>query len=120
MGNPNNEFLEKAAVLGLAVPTAAMVGSKVGQSVDKPNSYESEKQYRDSIRGKNYATPDIEDKLEEIRRSMKPSGGGGGESTARPKVMKKGGKVKKMSKGGSASSRADGIAQRGKTKGRFV
>jgi hypothetical protein len=34
--------------------------------------------------------------------------------------MKKGGKVKKMSKGGSASSRADGIAQRGKTKGRFV
>ena len=34
--------------------------------------------------------------------------------------MKKGGKVKKMSKGGSASSRADGMAQRGKTKGRFV
>ena len=34
--------------------------------------------------------------------------------------MKKGGKVKKMLKGGSASSRADGIAQRGKTKGRFV
>jgi len=37
--------------------------------------------------------------------------------------MKKGGKVKKMKKGGtvsSASKRADGIAQRGKTKGRFV
>ena len=36
---------------------------------------------------------------------------------------KKGGKVKKMSKGGnvasSASKRGDGIAQRGKTKGRF-
>jgi len=29
-------------------------------------------------------------------------------------------KPKKMAKGGSASSRADGIAQRGKTKGRFV
>lgn len=28
-----------------------------------------------------------------------------------------GGKVKKMAKGGTASSRADGIAQRGKTKG---
>lgn len=28
--------------------------------------------------------------------------------------------VKKMSKGGSASSRADGIAQRGKTRGTFV
>ncbi len=31
--------------------------------------------------------------------------------------MKKGGKVKCMSKGGSASSRADGIAVRGKTRG---
>jgi len=31
----------------------------------------------------------------------------------------KGGKVKKMAKGGSASSRADGIAQRGKTRGKM-
>jgi hypothetical protein len=31
--------------------------------------------------------------------------------------MKHGGAVKKMAKGGSASSRADGIAQRGKTRG---
>jgi len=29
-------------------------------------------------------------------------------------------KGKKMAKGGSASSRADGIATKGKTKGRFV
>ena len=34
--------------------------------------------------------------------------------------MKRGGKVKKMAKGGSASSRGDGCAQRGKTRGRFV
>lgn len=34
--------------------------------------------------------------------------------------MKKGGKVKKMAKGGSVSKRADGIAQRGKTKGRML
>ena len=34
--------------------------------------------------------------------------------------MKKGGKVKKMSSGGSASSRADGCAQRGKTRGKMV
>jgi hypothetical protein len=34
--------------------------------------------------------------------------------------MKKGGGVKKMAAGGSASSRADGIASRGKTKGRMV
>lgn len=34
--------------------------------------------------------------------------------------MKKGGGVKKMASGGSASSRADGIAQRGKTKGKLL
>jgi hypothetical protein len=31
--------------------------------------------------------------------------------------MKRGGKTKKMAKGGSASARADGIATRGLTKG---
>jgi hypothetical protein len=36
-------------------------------------------------------------------------------------MMRKGGKVKKMAKGGStASKRADGCATQGKTKGRFV
>ena len=39
-------------------------------------------------------------------------------------TMKRGGKVKKMAKGGSAKSsasrRGDGIARKGKTKGRFV
>jgi hypothetical protein len=34
--------------------------------------------------------------------------------------FKKGGAVKKMAKGGSASSRADGCAVRGKTKGRMI
>jgi hypothetical protein len=34
--------------------------------------------------------------------------------------MKKGGMAKKMASGGSASSRADGIAQRGKTKGKML
>jgi hypothetical protein len=33
--------------------------------------------------------------------------------------MKKGGKVKKMAKGGNVSTRADGIAQRGKTKTKY-
>lgn len=37
-----------------------------------------------------------------------------------PNTKAKGGKVKKMAKGGSASSRGDGIAHKGKTKGRFV
>lgn len=34
--------------------------------------------------------------------------------------MKKGGKVKKYAKGGSVSSRGDGIARKGKTRGRIV
>ena len=34
-------------------------------------------------------------------------------------ALKKGGKVKKMASGGMASSRGDGIAQKGKTKGRM-
>jgi hypothetical protein len=34
--------------------------------------------------------------------------------------MKKGGKVKKMAAGGSASKRADGIATKGKTRGKIV
>ena len=53
------------------------------------------------------------------------AGGSGGskprdeELNAGASAMKRGGKVKKMASGGSASSRADGIAQRGKTKGRM-
>jgi hypothetical protein len=34
--------------------------------------------------------------------------------------MKKGGAAKKMAMGGSASSRADGVAQKGKTKGKLL
>ena len=34
--------------------------------------------------------------------------------------MKKGGATKKMASGGSASARADGVAQRGKTKGKML
>lgn len=41
--------------------------------------------------------------------------------SANAQEFKKGGKVKKMAKGGStASKRADGCATKGKTKGRFV
>jgi len=41
------------------------------------------------------------------------------ELTSGRSAMKKGGKVKKMSSGGSASSRADGIAIKGKTRGKM-
>ena len=46
-------------------------------------------------------------------------GGGAGRGTSNIMAMKKGGKVKKMSSGGSASSRADGIATKGKTRGKM-
>jgi hypothetical protein len=71
--------------------------------------------------------------LREAENEMKRESTRGGESARRDtslrgKIremtgMKKGGKVKKMKKGGtvsSASKRADGIATKGKTKGRFV
>ena len=45
-------------------------------------------------------------------------GGGAGRGFSNM-AMKKGGKVKKMSSGGSASSRADGIATKGKTRGKM-
>jgi hypothetical protein len=42
-----------------------------------------------------------------------------GEGDEAGNLMKRGGSVKKMAKGGSASSRGDGIAQRGKTRGKM-
>ena len=56
------------------------------------------------------------------RRPMPPAMPPGGMTppAAPPMGMKKGGAVKKMSSGGSASSRADGIATKGKTKGMQV
>jgi len=57
------------------------------------------------------------------RRPMRPAMPPGGDMappSAPPMGMKKGGGVKKMSSGGSASSRADGCATKGKTKGTQV
>ena len=54
--------------------------------------------------------------------------GGSGRGVSKPRdegldgavlAMKRGGKVKKMANGGSASSRADGIAVKGKTRGKM-
>jgi hypothetical protein len=66
-----------------------------------------------------------------IRDVMRESGGGGGKAkvdedlNAGASAMKRGGKVKKMASGGmtskasSASKRADGIATKGKTRGKI-
>ena len=58
---------------------------------------------------------------EEEKRRMEEQAAA--EQAAAKGGMRKGGKVKKMAKGGSvgsASKRADGIATRGKTRGRMV
>ena len=65
---------------------------------------------------------------EEVMIAEEAPAGGAGIMVGREKMQdkqtfKKGGKVKKMAKGGSVSSaskRADGCATKGKTKGRFV
>jgi hypothetical protein len=50
-----------------------------------------------------------------------PKGVGESEPDMNPiPAKKKGGMVKKYSKGGTASSRADGCATKGKTKGRII
>ena len=52
-----------------------------------------------------------------VARNASPTKGGRG-SGYKP-ALKQGGAVKKMASGGSASRRADGIAQRGKTRGKM-
>ena len=63
------------------------------------------------------------DELDRINKSVDTRGDYDYEPTARLMGMKKGGAVKKMASGGSvgsASSRGDGCAQRGKTRGRML
>ncbi len=66
----------------------------------------------------NIAANKLEDREEEKqRRAMEAAQTG---AAPAPAGMKKGGKVKKYSSGGSASKRADGCAMRGKTRGKIV
>ena len=59
---------------------------------------------------------DKDEEKEKEKKGTRPMVGEENEPT-----MRRGGKVKKMAKGGStASKRADGCATKGKTKGRFV
>ena len=74
---------------------------------------------KDSDEGR-YAAPGYGD----LGQFAGGSGSGGSkprdeELNAGASAMKRGGKVKKMASGGSASSRADGIATKGKTRGKI-
>lgn len=69
-------------------------------------------------------TPEIRAKRAMMMRGAKDDAmmeaAGSAYDKAMPAPYKKGGGVKKMSAGGSASKRADGIATKGKTKGAMV
>jgi|688.fasta_scaffold707983_2 hypothetical protein len=74
---------------------------------------EAQKAKAEAERPRTYA-----ERLQDMGRLPKPSGGGGGGGGIKsmkyePKTFKSGGKI-------SASSRADGIAQRGKTRGKII
>ena len=59
-------------------------------------------------------------KSQSVQREVMNEGRRETRGTVPAAALKKGGAVKKMANGGSVSKRADGCAQRGKTKGRFV
>lgn len=87
-----------------------------GQPIARTASYVPRDQYTSS--GK--ATVDKQDAIAKRDASMKNYTPRMDPFAAdRRKEYKHGGSVKKMAFGGSASSRADGIAQRGKTRGKF-
>jgi hypothetical protein len=87
-----------------------------GQPLQLTTNYVPRDQYTSS--GK--ATVDKQDEMARRDASMKNYTPRRDPFAAdRTKEYKRGGSVKKMASGGSASSRADGIAQRGKTRGKF-
>ena len=69
--------------------------------------------YGDLKMSQREAKEKADEKIEEMKRKQEPSGGGD-ETKAVPKAYKAGGKAS------SASSRADGCAVKGKTKGKIV
>jgi len=85
-----------------ATPSA---GSQMGPGSSATKNTESEKPQEDFASIKNM----LANRRARIAR----------DNAALESGMKKGGKVKKMASGGSASSRADGIASKGKTRGKM-
>jgi hypothetical protein len=102
-------------------------GSKVGPDMGKVNKPKPKAKPKASIKklkdtsGDYYTADGISGDMGSASGEMGPDMGKVNKGGYDPEEgMKRGGKVKKMAGGGSASSRGDGCAQRGKTKGRFV
>ena len=101
-------FLEKAGVTALGIPAAMMAGEMARDVIDGNTGPSS----TNAVKEKSKREMDIE-RLKAKDKDKEPSGAGS-ESKSKPLNYKKGGKVS------SASSRGDGCAIKGKTKGRFV
>jgi hypothetical protein len=75
---------------------------------------------RVKVKGGMPYNPEVAKKAQAAQREVMNEGRRETRGTVPAAALKKGGAVKKMASGGSVSKRADGCAQRGKTKGRFV
>ena len=93
--------------------TAKDVATFVGPGAAVLGAGYADLQHTKSVSKKEREAKEETDKAEELKRKKETSGGDS-ETKATPKTYKSGGKVS------SASKRADGIAVKGKTKGRMV
>ena len=93
--------------------TAKDVAAFVGPGAAVLGAGYADLQHTKSVSKKEREAKEETDKAEELKRKKETSGGDS-ETKATPKTYKSGGKVS------SASSRADGCAIKGKTKGRMV
>jgi len=62
----------------------------------------------------------IKSGVKELRTDNKEEGEEGEEGATEEPGMRRGGRVKKMAKGGKVGGRGDGCCTKGKTKGRYV
>jgi hypothetical protein len=112
-----NDAFNQAQLQGMQKRGADMLGGGTPQavSVQAPQQPQQSSPYAANLGAAPVSTP--------APTSAAPTPAANGANFATP--MKRGGKVKKMASGGmtsksSASRRGDGIASRGKTKGRMV
>lgn len=123
-GGIGGKLAEAAVPLGGLAGAAGMVGaSKMVLDKAKEGKVDREAAAEMKRESRGVAKPANFDAMEESKRDAKDRANAKKQDAAYDKAMpspyKKGGKVKKMSAGGFTRA-ADGIAQRGKTRGRMI